>query len=56
MRGRQVKANRELVITASIFEGTAKIATPGATRQAVLNGIGRGRAYGCGLLSLALLR
>ncbi|WP_083471578.1 type I-E CRISPR-associated protein Cas6/Cse3/CasE [Kibdelosporangium phytohabitans] len=55
LRGRQAKNDRELVITASIFEGTAQVVTPDAARHAVLNGVGRGRAYGCGLLSLALL-
>lgn len=38
------------------FEGVAVIREPDSVRQAVLNGVGRGKAYGCGLLSLAPLR
>lgn len=37
------------------FEGSAVIADADAVRAAVLNGIGRGKSYGCGLLSLALV-
>jgi CRISPR system Cascade subunit CasE len=38
------------------YDGHAVITDPGATEQAVRNGIGRARAYGCGLLSLAATR
>ncbi|MFJ8227939.1 type I-E CRISPR-associated protein Cas6/Cse3/CasE [Streptomyces griseus] len=38
------------------FDGTAAIIDTGLLRQAVLNGIGRGKAYGCGLLSIAPAR
>lgn len=38
------------------FDGRATIADVDQTRQAVLGGIGRGRSYGCGLLSLAPAR
>ncbi|WP_162890463.1 type I-E CRISPR-associated protein Cas6/Cse3/CasE [Streptomyces olivoreticuli] len=37
------------------FDGTATITDPTALRTALLQGIGKGRAYGCGLLSLAPL-
>jgi CRISPR system Cascade subunit CasE len=46
---------RRLAITTTTFEGTATIHNPDHTRHAILTGIGRGRAYGCGLLSLAPL-
>lgn len=36
------------------FDGIAVVKEPEAVREAVLNGIGRGKSYGCGLLSLAL--
>ncbi|WP_031158147.1 type I-E CRISPR-associated protein Cas6/Cse3/CasE [Streptosporangium roseum] len=36
------------------FDGSAVVTDPEAVRMAVLQGIGRGKAYGCGLLSLAL--
>lgn len=35
------------------YDGRARISDAGLTVHAVLNGIGRARAYGCGLLSLA---
>lgn len=38
------------------FDGTAAIIDPDQLRAAVLNGIGRGKAYGCGLLSIAPAR
>ncbi|MBP2477616.1 CRISPR system Cascade subunit CasE [Crossiella equi] len=38
------------------FEGLATVTDPDLVRQAVLTGIGRGKAYGCGLLSLAYTR
>ncbi|GAA3729695.1 CRISPR system Cascade subunit CasE [Spinactinospora alkalitolerans] len=37
------------------FEGGAVIADADVVRSAVLNGIGRGKSHGCGLLSLALV-
>lgn len=36
------------------FDGTATITDATLARRAVLGGIGRGKSYGCGLLSLAL--
>lgn len=38
------------------FDGIAVIADADLARAAVLGGIGRGKSYGCGLLSLAPLR
>ncbi|KWW98097.1 hypothetical protein TH66_22755 [Carbonactinospora thermoautotrophica] len=38
------------------FDGTAVVTDPDLVRAAVLSGIGRGKAYGCGLLSLAPLK
>lgn len=35
------------------FDGIATVTDAGLARQAVLEGIGRGKSYGCGLLSLA---
>ncbi|RSS32573.1 type I-E CRISPR-associated protein Cas6/Cse3/CasE [Streptomyces sp. WAC08241] len=37
------------------FEGTATITDPDALRTAILQGVGRNRAYGAGLLSIAPL-
>lgn len=39
--------------TATRFDGVATVTVPSALRDAVLGGIGKGKAYGCGLLSLA---
>jgi CRISPR system Cascade subunit CasE len=35
------------------FDGVAVVTDPDATRRAILAGIGKGKPYGCGLLSLA---
>lgn len=35
------------------FDGTATITDSGLLRQKIIDGIGRGKAYGCGLLSVA---
>ena len=43
---------RPLTVRAVQFDGTATITNPEAVKQAVTDGIGRGRAYGCGLLSM----
>lgn len=37
------------------FDGLAVVTDPEAVRTAVHDGIGRGKSYGCGLLSLALV-
>ncbi|MFI9511268.1 type I-E CRISPR-associated protein Cas6/Cse3/CasE [Nocardia sp. NPDC052566] len=44
--------NPAITIATSTFEGTAMIADSARVRAAILTGIGRGRAHGCGLLSL----
>lgn len=38
------------------FDGTAAITDPDLLRQKITEGIGRGKAYGCGLLSIAPAR
>ncbi|MEV4390572.1 type I-E CRISPR-associated protein Cas6/Cse3/CasE [Nonomuraea sp. NPDC049607] len=38
------------------FDGSGVVTDPDALRAAVLAGIGRGKSYGCGLLSLAVAR
>ncbi|MFJ4652109.1 type I-E CRISPR-associated protein Cas6/Cse3/CasE [Nocardia sp. NPDC088792] len=42
-----------LTIVAVTFEGTATVVDPSEVSTALLAGIGRGRAYGCGMLSVA---
>ncbi|GAQ65358.1 type I-E CRISPR-associated protein Cas6/Cse3/CasE [Streptomyces scabiei] len=38
------------------FDGSATVTDPDLLRQKILEGIGRGKAYGCGLLSIAPAR
>jgi CRISPR system Cascade subunit CasE len=42
--------------TAAMFEGLLTCVDPERLHTAVLNGIGRGKAFGMGLLSLATLQ
>ncbi|MER6548633.1 type I-E CRISPR-associated protein Cas6/Cse3/CasE [Streptomyces sp. NPDC001250] len=42
--------------TRTRFDGTATITDPDLLRQKITEGIGRGKAYGCGLLSIAPAR
>ncbi|MFB6504235.1 type I-E CRISPR-associated protein Cas6/Cse3/CasE [Streptomyces sp. NPDC002466] len=44
---------KPITLRATAFEGIATIIDPEAARAAVTNGIGKGQAYGLGLLSLA---
>ncbi|MGV9314914.1 type I-E CRISPR-associated protein Cas6/Cse3/CasE [Streptomyces sp. NPDC003691] len=48
-RNDEARINRAVVL----FEGTATVRDPEALRIALLQGIGRSKSYGCGLLSLA---
>ena len=47
------RADRRIDRAVTLFEGTALVTDPAALRSALLNGIGRSKSYGCGLLSLA---
>lgn len=49
-------ADTRVSLHTTTFEGTATISDNDTLQLAILHGIGRGRAYGCGLLSLAPLR
>ncbi|MEV4545234.1 type I-E CRISPR-associated protein Cas6/Cse3/CasE [Micromonospora echinaurantiaca] len=51
-RGRAVPVRHAI----TLFEGQAVISDADQVRAAVLAGIGRGRSFGCGLLSLAPMR
>lgn len=44
---------KTLVIQTATYEGRLRIIDPEAARRTLLNGVGRARAYGCGLLTLA---
>lgn len=51
-RGRAIPVRHAI----TLFEGQAMITDADQVRAAVLAGIGRGRSFGCGLLSLAPMR
>lgn len=56
-RGRQGAAAEQRVRHARTrFDGTAAIIDPDRLRTKITEGIGRGKAYGCGLLSIAPAR
>ena len=42
-----------VTLAVATFEGVLEVTDPVALRHALVNGIGRGKAYGCGLMTLA---
>lgn len=46
------KSERQVVLSRATFMGSGVITDPGLLRRALTDGIGRGKAYGCGLLTL----
>lgn len=50
---RRGRGDRRIDRAVTLFEGAALVTDPDALRSALLNGIGRSKSYGCGLLSLA---
>ena len=46
-------ARRRIVLQTATYEGRLRISDPDVVRTALLEGVGRARAYGCGLLTLA---
>jgi CRISPR system Cascade subunit CasE len=51
--GERAQDNRRVTHARTRFDGTAVITEPDTLRQRILDGIGRGKSYGCGLLSIA---
>ncbi|MEU3601572.1 type I-E CRISPR-associated protein Cas6/Cse3/CasE [Streptomyces sp. NPDC006798] len=49
-------AKQRIQIARTQFDGTARVLDSGLLREKLATGIGRGKAYGCGLLSLAPAR
>ncbi|MBM9507985.1 type I-E CRISPR-associated protein Cas6/Cse3/CasE [Streptomyces sp. KK5PA1] len=47
------RTDRRIDRAITLFEGTGVVTDPDTLRSALLNGIGRSKSYGCGLLSLA---
>lgn len=57
VRGRRTvrfdRQGRTVTLDTAIFEGRLEVTDPDALRAALTQGIGPGKAYGCGLLTLA---
>lgn len=51
--GRKKKGGPPIKLVSALYQGILQIADPDRFKLALLQGIGRGRSYGCGLLSLA---
>jgi CRISPR system Cascade subunit CasE len=49
----KARGDRRVDRAVTLFEGDALVTDPDALRTALMNGIGRSKSYGCGLLSLA---
>jgi CRISPR system Cascade subunit CasE len=47
--------SHDVVLQTATFKGRMKIASPEIARVSLLDGVGPGRAYGCGLITLAPL-
>ena len=45
-----------VTINRTVYEGVARVTDPDALRHALVAGIGRSKAYGCGLMTLARVR
>nr|PZN17767.1 MAG: type I-E CRISPR-associated protein Cas6/Cse3/CasE [Mycolicibacterium hassiacum] len=50
------RQNQLVTLSVATFEGTLEITDVGAIRATLTRGLGRAKAYGCGLLTLALPR
>ncbi|WP_404870938.1 type I-E CRISPR-associated protein Cas6/Cse3/CasE (plasmid) [Kitasatospora griseola] len=51
--GNRRQNNQRVQHARTLFEGTAHITDPDLLRTRIRDGIGRGKAYGCGMLSIA---
>ncbi len=54
-QGRRKGIEAAVTLRTVLFDGTLRVTDADALREAVRHGSGRGRSYGCGLLSLAPL-
>lgn len=46
---------RQVTLSVATYDGTLTVTDPDRLREAMVNGIGRAKGYGCGLLTLALV-
>lgn len=56
IRARRLPGTPHAQHSASQFDGQATVTDPEAVAQAIRKGIGRGKSFGCGLLSVALIQ
>ncbi|MGB7414041.1 MAG: type I-E CRISPR-associated protein Cas6/Cse3/CasE [Thermosynechococcaceae cyanobacterium] len=54
--GTKAKGNAPIKIFTVLYQGILQVEDPGLFVAALRQGVGRGRSYGCGLLSIAKLR
>ncbi|MGW7349931.1 type I-E CRISPR-associated protein Cas6/Cse3/CasE [Streptomyces sp. NPDC054784] len=52
-KGNTNRRGAPVTLVTTVFSGRLEITDPDALRNALTHGIGRGKAYGCGLLTLA---
>ena len=45
-----------VTINRTVYEGSLRVTDPESLRRALIAGIGRSKAYGCGLMTLARVR
>ncbi|WP_214364583.1 type I-E CRISPR-associated protein Cas6/Cse3/CasE [Pseudonocardia sp. H11422] len=50
---RFTRGPRTVTLSTAVFEGILRVEDPAAVRAALIGGIGPGKGYGCGLLTLA---
>ncbi len=50
------RKERIVTLSTALFEGTLRVADPVALRAALVGGVGPGKGYGCGLMTLAPAR
>lgn len=53
---RFTRKDRLVTLSTALFEGTLRVEDPVALRTALIGGIGPGKGYGCGLMTLAEAR
>ena len=53
LRFRRAPNSPPVTITKAVYEGVLRVKDPQLLRDALVRGIGRARAYGCGLMTLA---
>jgi CRISPR system Cascade subunit CasE len=47
------RGQQTVTLRVATFDGRFRVVDPTALRAALVNGIGRAKAYGCGLMTLA---